>query len=182
VQVIDLRELLILRILQVIKILRIDEMRHFEASTYPFTDYFRGFEKVEAVKRIFGEKTDEVLRNLKVEFTWIPAYMWISNLDGHLVVSSRYLNNGDRVDIYLDVIHELVHVKQFMEGKELFDVHYGYSERPTEIEAYRHVIEEARNMGLSDERICEYLRTEWMSDEGLERLASTLNVKCAGRS
>ncbi len=158
--------------------LRLDRMRRFGVSTYPFTDYFKGFEKVEAVKRLFGERTEDVLRSLRVEFISIWGYMWISNLDGHLVVNTRYLNNGDRVDIYLDVIHELVHVKQFMEGKELFDMNYGYSERPTEVEAYRHVVEEARNKGLSDERICEYLKTEWMSDADLKRLATTLNVKC----
>jgi len=88
------------------------------------------------------------------------------------------LNSGDSVDIYLDVIHELVHVKQFMDGKELFDIHYGYTERPTEIEAYRHSVEEARRIGLSDERICEYLKTEWMSKSDLRRLAETLNVSC----
>lgn len=104
--------------------------------------------------------------------------MWVNNLDGHIMVSSRYLNTGDKIDIYLDVIHELVHIKQFMEGKELFDIHYGYTERPTEIEAYRYAVEEARRIGLSDERICDYLKTEWMSDDDLKLLAKALKVAC----
>jgi hypothetical protein len=33
-------------------------------------------------------------------------------------------------------------------------------------------------MGLSDERILLYLKTEWMSQEDLESLAKTLNVTC----
>ena len=160
--------------------LRIDKVRLLRSKTYPFTDYFRGFEAVEAVRSLFGENTEEVLRNLKVEFTWMWGYMWI-NSDGHLMISSRYLNNGSRVDIYLDVIHELVHVKQFMEGKELFDSRYRYVERPTEIEAYNHAVKEARTMGLSDKRICEYLKTEWMSDDDLKRLAKTLNVVCSDK-
>jgi len=147
-------------------------------QTYSFTDYFKGFEKVVAVKRIFGKKTEEVLRNLTVEFAWIGGYMWVNNANGHLMVSSRYLNNGDRVDIYLDLIHELVHVRQFMEGKELFDDQYKYTERPTEVEAYRIAVEEARNLGLPDERICQYLKTEWMSDEDFQKLAETLKVRC----
>jgi hypothetical protein len=175
---IDPRELLMLKALRIFRILRIGGIPHFGSSTYSFTDYFKGFEKVDAVRRIFGEKTEEVLRNIRVEFTPIGGYMAINNINGHLIVNSRYLNNGDKVDVYLDVIHELVHVKQLMEGKELFDVHYGYTERPTEIEAYRHAVEEARKMGLSDERICEYLKTEWMSDDDLKRLAKTLNVAC----
>jgi hypothetical protein len=104
--------------------------------------------------------------------------MSVSSVDGHLMVSAYYLNHGDKVDIYLDVIHELVHVRQFMQGKELFDIHYSYTERPTEVEAYRYAVEEARRIGLSDERICQYLKTEWMSDQDLKRLARALDVDC----
>jgi len=159
--------------------LKVEIVRSVKIQTYPFTDYFKGFEKVDAVRRIFGEKTVDVLRDLRVEFVssrW--AYMGVSDTDGHLIVGANYLKNGDILDIYLDVIHELVHVRQFTEGKKLFEERYNYVERPTEVEAYRHVVEEARRLGLSDKRICSYLKTEWMSDEDLKRLASTLNVKC----
>lgn len=150
--------------------------RNAKASLYPFTDYFKGFEKVEIVRELFGEKTDEVLRNLKVEFGGRRGYMGVSNEDGHLTISAYYLNNGDITDIYLDLIHELVHVKQFMEGRELFDPHYNYVNRPTEIEAFRYAVEEARRLELSEERICEYLKTERMTDEDFQRLTQILNV------
>ncbi len=150
----------------------------FSAVRYPFTEYFKGFEKVKAIRRIFGEQTEEVLRNLKVEFTWLPGYMWINAEDGSLMVSSRYLKWGDKTDVYLDLIHELVHVKQFREGKQLFDVEYDYADRPTEIEAYQHAVDEARRLGLDDERICDYLKTEWMSHEDLKKLANAVSVKC----
>jgi hypothetical protein len=65
-----------------------------------------------------------------------------------------------------------------MEGKELFDSQYEYIERPTEIEAYRYTVQEARRLGLSDKRICQYLKTEWMSDSDLKRLAKVLDVTC----
>jgi hypothetical protein len=145
-------------------------------STHRFTDYFQGFEKVEAVRQIFGEKTEEVLDKLEVEFSGRRGYMGVSDIDGHLIISAYYLNNGDIIDLYLDVVHELVHVRQFMEGKELFDNRYDYIERPTEIEAYQHTVKEARNLGLGDARICEYLKTEWMNDEEMKRLAKTLCV------
>ena len=152
--------------------------RKAKVSTYPFTDYFEGFERVDIVRKIFGEKTGEILSNLKIEFIGRRGYMGVSNEDGHLIVSARYLKDGDIIDIYLDVIHELVHVKQFIEGEELFDRNYRYVERPTEIEAFQYAVEEARNLGLSDKRICNYLKTEWMSDEDLMRLAKVLNVTC----
>ena len=141
-----------------------------------FTEYFKGFEKVDAVKGIFGEKTSEVLSHLTVEISWVMGYMYVDDSDGHLVISKGYLTSGNKTDIYLDLIHELCHVKQFMEGKELFDPRYDYVDRPTEIEAYRYCVQEAKRLGLSDERICCYLRTEWMSEDDFKRLAKSVNV------
>ena len=148
------------------------------ASTHLFTECFKDFDKLEAVNGIFGEKTQEVLSNLKVDFTLFSGYMYVDASNGHLVVSSRYLKTGDKVDIYLDLIHELCHVKQFMEGKELFDERYSYVERPTEIEAYRYTVREARRLGLGDKRICRYLKTEWISNRDLQVLAKAVNVIC----
>lgn len=176
---IDWRELLMLRAFRLLTKLRIDKLLRIRTQTHAFTYYFRGFEKVEAVREIFGEKTEHVLNNLKVEFTWIGGYMWVTGADGNLMISSKYLNTGDRTDVYLDLVHELVHVRQFMEGKELFDIHYGYTERPTELEAYRHAVQEAKRLGLNDKRICRYLKTEWMNDRDFKLLAKTLNIHCS---
>jgi len=141
-----------------------------------FTELFKDFEKVEAVKGIFGEKTQQVLSNLEVELSWIMGYMYVDGSDGHLVISKSYLNSGDKIDIYLDLIHELCHVKQYMDGKELFDPRYEYVDRPTEIEAYSYAVQEAKRLGLTDERICLYLRTEWMGENDFRRLAKSVNV------
>ncbi len=163
-------------VLRVVRTFRLERFPRVTGPVHPFNDYFKGFDKVKAVQRIFGEKTKLVLRDLKVEFTWAGGYMGVNSANGHLMVSSKYLNKGDKIDIYLDVIHELVHVKQFMKGKDLFDTHYSYIERPTEIEAYHHAVEEARRLGLSDARILKYLKTEWLSEKELEQLALTVNV------
>ena len=143
---------------------------------YPFTDYFKGFEKVEAVRCLFDDSTEDVLAKLRVEFVGRRGYMGVSNVDGHLSISAEYLRNGAIIDLYLDVIHELVHVKQFMEGKELFDRRYNYVDRPTEIEAYGHAVREARKLGMSKIEIMKYLKTEWISDEALDRLTRSLNL------
>jgi hypothetical protein len=105
--------------------------------------------------------------------------MWIDNADGHLVINRRYLEKGDVIDIYLDLIHELYHVKQFREGRQLFDHRYAYVERPTEVEAYMYTVKVARQLGLSDERICRYLKTEWISPDDLRRLARKVGVNCS---
>jgi hypothetical protein len=141
-----------------------------------FLEYFKGFDKVPAVQGIFGEKTAEVLGHLTVELSWLSGYMYVDGSDGHLVISKGYLATGNKTEIYLDLIHELCHVKQFMDGKELFDPHYEYVDRPTEIEAYRYCISEGKRLGLSDERLRCYLRTEWMSDDDFKRLAKSVHI------
>jgi hypothetical protein len=108
--------------------------------------------------------------------TWIGGYMYVDGSDGHLVINKSYLNTGDHTDIYLDLVHELCHVKQFMEGRELFDPKYEYVDRPTEIEAYKYTVLEARRIGLSEERICYYLKTEWMTRQDWIRLAKSVGV------
>ena len=174
----DWLEYMVFRILRLFRRTPFNRILSAGASTRVFTDCFKNFDKIEAVRGIFGEKTAEVLQNLKVDLTWFSGYMYVNSSNGHLVISARYLNSGDKVDIYLDLIHELCHVRQRMEGKELFDPLYSYVERPTEIEAYRYTVQEAMRLGLSDERICEYLKTEWMSDRDLKFLAKALNVTC----
>jgi len=143
-----------------------------------FADYFKGFEKVQAVREIFGSETEKVLGELKVEFFSSKfGYMGVSDEDGHLIVSAYYLRNGDPVSKYLDVVHELVHVKQYRAGKELFDEAYEYYERPTELEAYTHTVKEARRLGMSDGEIFEYLKVDWLSEDEVRKLARKINVK-----
>jgi hypothetical protein len=151
--------------------------RDVKINLHRFTGHFKGFEKVEAVREIFGEETEKVLDNLKVEFySSRRGYMGVSDQDGHMMISVYYLRNGNERDLYLDVIHELIHVKQFLDGKELFENRWEYVDRPTEIEAFQHAVKEARRIGMSDAEIYEYLKTEWMSQEDLQKLAKSVGV------
>jgi hypothetical protein len=151
--------------------------REVPIAKHRFMDYFKGFEKLPVVREIFGDETDEVLADLKVEFSGGRfGYMGTSDEDGHLIISAHYLGEGDSRSIYLDVIHELVHVRQFREGKQLFDERYEYADRPTELEAYRHALKEARRLGMSDDEIFEYLKVTWLSEDEVERLAKNIGV------
>jgi hypothetical protein len=116
------RERLFLQAMKIGKFLQLETLlQKISFSSHPFMDYFIGFEKNQIVKHIFGKNIKKVLRNLRVEFTWLGGYMWVNGSNGHLIINSHYLRNGNRIYIYLDLIHELVHIRQFLEGKELFD-------------------------------------------------------------
>jgi hypothetical protein len=154
--------------------LEVGILRKVTAPAGRFTDHFRNFENVEAVQRIFGEETQQVLANLQIEFTSATLYMRV-DYDGRLLINPHYLGTGDFTDIYLDVIHELVHVKQVMDGKNC-NHDLQYVERPLEIEAYRTAVNEARALGLDENRILDYLESDLINGEELKQLAITLEL------
>jgi len=142
-----------------------------------FKKVFGGFEGVAAVRSIFGEGTDKVLTDLEVEIEDGRGYMRINDKKGSIIVNAKYLKEGEETYIYLDVIHELVHIRQHNEGNELWDKRYAYYDRPTELEAYRVALKEARRLGLTETKIVDYLKVEWATDEEFRRFLDTLELK-----
>ena len=141
-------------------------------------DFFKGFERVEAVRSTFGSKTEQVLENLKVEFfSFRFGYMGVSDVDGHLLISTHHLKSSDFKILYLDIVHELVHVKQFMDGKQLFNSEFEYVDSPVEIEAYRHAVKEAKRIGMSNKEIIDYLKVEWVDEAAHKRLVEAVGLK-----
>ncbi len=144
---------------------------------YPFTRFFRGFERVPAIRALFGAKTGEVLRSQKVEFFSARfGYMGTSDEDGHLLISTRHLARSPFRTVYLDLVHELRHVKQFQDGRPLFYPKLAYVDAPSEIEAYRFTVDEGRRIGLTDAQLFDYLHTEWMTPAEHRRLARRCGV------
>lgn len=168
-------EYVVMRIFRLFTRIPLRGIIHLVSQTGTFTDYFVGFEKNRAVQGIFGAETEQVLKNLKIDFIWF-GYMGVSDDDGHLMVNRQYLATGSREDIYLDVVHELCHVKQYMDGRDLFDPRFDYVDRPTEVEAYRYAVLEAKRIGLSAEDIRVYLKTEMMSTKALDKLIANMGV------
>ena len=150
--------------------------RRVDSGSIKFKEIFGGFENLEAVKAIFGKATDKVLDELKVEVFPRKGFMGVSDEDGHVFASKYYLNEGEEWSVYLDAVHELVHVRQFKEGKNLFDNAFAYVDRPTEVEAYRMTVQEARRIGLNEQEIFDYLEVPWITGAEHVRLAKACNV------
>jgi hypothetical protein len=154
--------------------LRVEIVRTVTKSTCPFGEHFKNFEKVDAVQKLFGGETHDVLENLEVEFSDNTLYMRV-DYDGRLLVNPYYLATGNFADLYLDVIHELVHVRQVLNGKNCNHA-LPYVERPLEIEAYRTAVDEARALGWDDDRILCYLDSDLINAEELRKLAAALEI------
>lgn len=151
--------------------------RQAPTKLYPFERFFRGFGALTAVQRLFGKQTSKVLRGLKVEFFSARfGYMGTSDVDGHLIISNRYLRDGEFRSVYLDIVHELCHVNQFRHHKPLFYPKLSYVDAPSEIEAYRFTVEEGRRIGMTDKELVDYLKVEWISPAELRRLARHVGI------
>ncbi len=160
--------------------MRVEIIRKVTKPTTLFREHFKNFEHAEAVQRIFGEKTVDVLDNLEVEFTDTTIYMRV-DYDGRLLINPRYLASGDFTELYLDVIHELVHVRQVLTGRNCNHA-LPYVERPLEIEAYRTAVDEARALGWSDSRILSYVDSDLINEEELRKLAMSLEIAVESES
>jgi hypothetical protein len=93
-----------------------------------------------------------------------------------IVVGSGHLKESPALTLFLDIFHELCHVRQRHDGRDLWPDKLSYVRRPTEIEAYQFVVDEARKFGVSDATIREYLRVEWVEDNEMLELFETLGV------
>jgi hypothetical protein len=93
-----------------------------------------------------------------------------------IVVGVGHLRESPALVLFMDIFHELRHVQQRNAGRELWPENLSYVQRPTEIEAYQFVVDEARRIKVSDPTIREYLRVEWIDDDELGELFAKLGV------
>jgi hypothetical protein len=61
--------------------LKVKIIRKITTPNCHFTDHFSNFENVETVQRIFGNRTQQVLTNLPIEFTNDILYVRASMID-----------------------------------------------------------------------------------------------------
>jgi hypothetical protein len=145
---------------------------------YRILEIFPDLKKPSIFSDIFGDRSfvEEVFKNTGVRIIKQQTDMFVDNDDGTINIGIQHLKESDTEVLYLDIIHELVHVRQQREGLDLYDRSKAYVDRETEIEAYEYTIKEARKIGLSEKEILDYLSVEWITPEEYRRLADRLGV------
>ena len=152
--------------------------RNVPTKLYPLTRFFKGLEKVEALRELFGDKTEKVLKGMKVEFysaRW--GYMGVNETDGHVLISAHHMKHSPFRTLYLDILHELFHTKQRMDGRKLFLDEFDYFDSPVEIEAYEFTLKEAKRIGMTDKEIIDYLEVPWADRRQLTKFVKKLGLK-----
>ena len=158
------------------KVFRIN--RRLEPGQYSLEDVFADIRTYGILQAVFADakERDQVILNTKVLVVDNPYEMFVDNDDGSITIGLTHLRRSSEEFLYLDIIHELCHVKQHLEGRDLYDRSKSYVDRETEVEAYEVTVREARRIGLTEEAISNYLRVPWITAEEHKRLARRLDV------
>ena len=152
--------------------------RHVGIGDFKISDIFPVIHRNPVMLEIFNDRdeVDAVFNNTVARVIERRTYMFVGNDDGSISSGIAHLETSENAVLYLDIIHELVHVRQHHKGLDLYDQSNPYVDRPTEIEAYVLTVKEARRIGLTDKQIFDYLTVEWITPEEHRRLAKRLNV------
>ena len=152
--------------------------RNITPGDYLLAEIFDGLQEVDILTKVFKtkEELEDVFLKTKVIVEESDHYMYVKNDDASIVIGFKHLTNSELKILYLDIVHELVHVMQQRQGLDLYDKSYAYVDRPTEIEAYAIAVMEAKNLGMDDEEIFEYLHVEWITPEEHKRLATHVGL------
>ena len=155
--------------------------RSLEPGRYRLEEVFIDIGRCDAVGRIFpsAEEVEAVLAAAQVVVADHRYEIFVDNDDGTITIGLRYLRNASPETLYLDIIHELCHVRQHRQGRNLYDRSRPYVDRDTEIEAYEITVAEARRLGLGDRAIASYLCVSWITPEEHRRLAARMGVDAA---
>jgi hypothetical protein len=152
--------------------------RRLEPGQYCLEEVFPDIRSYGVLQEIFtgAEEIDEVIACIHLLIVDHSYEMFVDNKDGSITIGLEHLRTSPDDILYLDIIHELCHVHQHRQGRNLYDRRRAYVDRETEIEAYLVTVKEARRIGLSEEAIIDYLRVAWLTPQDHERLVRRLNV------
>lgn len=145
--------------------------RGIRPGVYNLNQIFAGLDGCKTANSLLSASE---MQNTKVVVENTRGYMYV--LEGKIHVNLQYLQSADIRYLYLDVLHELVHVFQNKKGMNLYDTRFSYFQRPTEMEAYGFTISEALKIGMNKAEIREYLKVEWVTEEEFNEFLSDMNL------
>ncbi len=99
-----------------------------------------------------------------------PGYAYVDVEAREIVLAERYYATGSSLDLYLDLLHELTHLRQLYEGLDVWDESLPYPSRPTEVEAYAVAVEEGRRLGMDEAALIEHVTNPCLSDSDVKEI------------
>jgi hypothetical protein len=152
--------------------------RSLPSGDHRYLDVLPGVTGSPALTRIAADPPARVrlVESARVQIRGGRGYAFVDVDLPAIVMSEWYFREGEEQDLYLDLLHELTHLRQLEEGLDLWDERFEYVDRPTEIEGYAVAIEEGRRLGMSDEDVVLHLSNPWMTARDVHRLLEHVNA------
>ncbi|MCI4353602.1 MAG: hypothetical protein L3K14_09535 [Thermoplasmata archaeon] len=169
--------------------------RMLPSGRHPILEVFPGMDLLATAEHLQpeAEKRAELLQSTEIELVEEDVWMYVAPWEipptargrwnpvvapgaDCIVVGMGHLRESPAFTLFMDIFHELRHVQQRQGGAKLFEGRVSYVRRPTEVEAYRFVVDEARRLGVTDGFLRDYLRVEWIDDGEFLELLTAVGV------
>ena len=152
--------------------------RSLGCGLHPYRLLLPRFEESPTVRRI--ETPDipigPLLDGARVKIKKGEGYLYVDVKIPAIILIEDYYLKANALDLYIDLAHELTHVRQMLEGKNIWDHSLDYVDRPTEIEGYAVAVEEGIRLGMTEEQVIQHLSNPWLSDEEVIRLRRNIDM------
>jgi hypothetical protein len=147
-------------------------IRTLSCGDHPYRSLLPRLEESPAVRRIESVATPirVLLDGARVHIKQGDGYCWIDINIPAIMLIEGYYREAASIDLYLDLVHELTHLRQLKEGMNLWDRSLHYVDRPTEIEGYAVAVEEGLRLGMTEAEIMHHLSNPWLSSADVKRL------------
>lgn len=157
-------------------------VRTLKPGDHRFTELLPGIGRSPALLRIAPDPKlrASLLESARVLVCGHRGFAFVDVEIPSIVLSEWHYANGSQLDLYLDLVHELTHLRQLTEGFDLWDDRFSYVDRPTEVEAYAVAVEEGRRLGMSEALVLDHLSNPWMSKAEVARLLGHVDAFLGG--
>ena len=154
-------------------------VRSLKCGLHPFRSLLPRFSESPAARRAATADMpiETLLDSAFVEITKGEGFCFVNveNPESPVIVLfESYYRKGHPLDLYIDLAHELTHLRQHSEGKELWNHEFHYVDRPTEIEGYAVAVEEGVRLGMTEDDIIRHLSNPWLSPAETARLRENI--------
>ena len=156
--------------------------RGLEAGYHPFLALLPGALESPALRLVGTDRFPGrmVLQTANVCLVSTQGYCWVDETVPCIILTQSYYETGSDFDLYLDLLHEATHIRQVLEGRDVWDQTCPYHKRPTEIEGYAVAVSECRRLGVSEKDIIAHLSNPWLTDAQVAELLAGIDVFLAG--
>ena len=151
--------------------------RDLGIGIHPYRSFLPCFEESPAARLIETPAIPigPLLDSARVKIKTGEGYCYVEVRIPAIILIENYYLRANALDLYLDLAHELTHLRQLAEGKNIWDHGTNYVDRPTEIEGYAVAVAEGLRLGLTEDQVMQHLSNPWLTDDEVDRLRRNID-------